>query len=374
MSHSLFEQIVDIENFERAYRQTQKGKGKYKNESLIFNRDSVYNLEKLRRSVIDGSYEFSGYTRFTVYEPKERIIDAPFLPDKIVQIAINNVLKEIYFPSFIYDSYSCIDAKGTHRCVERISYFMRKASWEYGKDAQILKIDIKKFFYTIDRGVLKSILPKKITCRKTLDLLFKIIDSADSISLLGMPLGNTLSQLASNIYMNKLDQYCKRQLSIRYYIRYADDIVIAVKDKDEAIQVLKLIVVFLREYLNLNVNERKTKIFPISQGVNTVGFKIHKTHRLLRNDSKKKIKRRAKKMRRLLIERKVEPEKAEQILNSWLGHAKYGCSYNFIQKLIKRNDYIVLIDGKLKVDMKKIERERAEYDLQRSEPMGVMST
>lgn len=364
MSTQIFDQIVDIKNLEKAYHKSQKGQGKYKVQAMKFSRNQTYNLLKLRQSLIDGSYEFGGYTKFKVYEPKERIIYAPTYIDKIVQLAINNIIKEIYNQSFIYDSYACIDNKGTHKAVERISYFMRKASWEYGDKAFIIKIDIQKFFYTIDREILKKLLPKKIKCKRTLELIYKIIDSADNIDSLGMPLGNTLSQICANIYMNELDQYCKRKLRLHYYVRYADDIVVIVKNKNEAKAKLKLIKEFLETKLNLKTNDNKTKIFPISQGVNTVGFKIYITHRLLRNSSKKKIKRKAKKMKNLIKTGKMTIEKAEQILNSWLGHAKYGNSYNFIQRLLNKNNYICFNNKEiLKIEINKLQ-EGDEYALQ----------
>lgn len=293
-----------------------------------------------------------------VYEPKERIINAPHYKDKIVQLAINNVLKEVYQPCFIYDTYACLDNKGTHACVKRISYFMRKAKWEYGEDAYIIKIDVKKFFYTIDRKILKLLLPIKIKCKKTLELLFKIIDSAKLIDILGLPLGNTISQICANVYMNVVDQYAKRNLRLKYYVRYADDIVIIVKNKEEANRILNLIKMHVEAQLHLKLNKNKSKIFPVNQGVNTIGFKIYPTHMLLRNDSKKKIKRKLNKMKRLLVEEKMTIEKAEQILNSWFGHAKQANSHNFINKLLNKYDFIKLEKEVLKINREVINNER----------------
>ena len=350
----IFNCITDHNNILKAYHQTQLGPGKYKREAMEFHKNQTHNLGKLRQSLLDETYKFSGYEEFMVYEPKERLIHAPRYKDKIVQLSINNILKEVIHPKFIFDSYACIDGKGTHRCVSRMQSLMRKAKWHYGEDAYIIKIDIKKFFYTIDRGVLKNIMRKKIDCDKTIELLVKIIDSADSISEKGLPLGNTLSQISANLYLNELDQFCKRKMSLKYYIRYADDIVVIVKNKELAKDILKCIEAFLSERLHLESNKKKTKIFPLSQGVNTVGFKIHPTHKLLRNDSKKKIKRKAKKMRRLIGDGCMTQSKAEQILNSWKGHAQNGNSYNFINQLIARNDYICMSNkGNLKVEVLK---------------------
>lgn len=347
---SLFNKIVDEYNIYKAYQKSLLGKNRYKKEVLIFTQNETSNLKKLRNSLIDGTYEFGDYEEFYVYEPKVRLIHAPRYVDKIVQLSINNVLKGVYNHCFIYDSYACIDEKGTHKCVDRISYFMRKAMWEYGSDAHIVKIDIKKFFYTIDRSVLKKLYKKKIRCAKTLELIYKITDSASVISEKGLPLGNTLSQISANVYMNEVDQYAKRKLSIKYYVRYADDTVIIVKNKEEAKETLEKIRLFVKEHLNIDLNEKKSKIFPITQGVNTIGFKIHPTHRMLRNDSKKKIKRKMKKFPNLLESGEITSNKVEQIINSWHGHAKNANSYSFISKITHNNNYICkCASGALKV-------------------------
>lgn len=358
LQQGIFDRIVAEDNVDEAYIQTLGGKGKYNPDAMVFSLDEVYNLMVLRQSLIDETYEFDGYIEFKVFEPKKRIVNAPYYKDKIVQLAINNVLKEIYNPCFIYDSYACIDGKGTHKCVDRIQYFLRKAKWQYGKDAFIIKLDIKKFFYSIDRDVLKTLLPKKIKCQKTLRLLFKIIDSADSIDDLGLPLGNTLSQISANIYMNEVDNYCKRKLSLKYYVRYMDDIFIIVANRDTAREVLELIRIFIKENLHLDFNKDKTKIFPLNQGVNAIGYKMYPTHKLLRNDSKKKIKRKVKAMPHLIKEGRLTVEKAEQMLNSWKGHAEHANSYNFILSLIANHDFLYLVKKKnktvFKIDVSKL--------------------
>lgn len=318
-----------------------KGDSKYKDEAIEFSNNLTYNLNELRQSLINGTYEFSGYYTFKVYEPKERIINAPCFKDKIVQIAINNIMKGKYYKTFIYDSYACIDNKGTHACAVRTQKFLKQAYWKY-ENAFIIKMDIKKFFYTIDRDILKEILLKKVKCEKTYKLLEHIIDSADVIDKIGLPLGNTLSQICANIYMNELDQYIKRKLSIKFYTRYADDMCLICESKSEAKKVLKLCDIFINKELNLKLNKRKTKIFPIEQGVNYVGYKIYHTHMLLRNESKSKVKRRLKAYGKLYRENKITSNKLEQMLNSWKGHADYANSYNFYNKLVDKFEYLKL--------------------------------
>ncbi|NMB43490.1 MAG: RNA-dependent DNA polymerase, partial [Clostridiales bacterium] len=134
LQQSLFDKITNEENLYKAYKKSLEGDSKYNPDAMTFAQDEVYSLMKLRQSLIDETYKFDGYIRFPVFEPKKRIIDAPHYKDKIVQLAINNVLKEVYNKCFIFDSYACIDGKGTHKCVDKIQHLMRKAKWEYGEE------------------------------------------------------------------------------------------------------------------------------------------------------------------------------------------------------------------------------------------------
>ena len=346
---SLFNEIIDEENIEDAYRKSMKAKCKYKVDAILFDKDKTENVQILIDELKSGTYEMQDYNQFYVYEPKERLIYAPKFRDKLVQMMVNNVIKHIYQRAFIYDSYACIDGKGTHRAADRIQHFLRKAGWQYSGNAYVVKIDIKKYFYSIDRKILKSLLPKKIKCKQTLELLYKIIDSSPNKK--GLPLGNITSHILANIYLNELDKYCKRKLSIKYYVRYMDDAMLIVDGKEKAKEVLSLIERFLQDNLNLKLNEKKSKTFPAKQGVNMVGYKIYKTHKLLRNDSKKKIKRKVKKMPGLISSGKITKDKAEQMLNSWLGHARNADSYNFVLSLLKRHFYLSL-EGKSKINIR----------------------
>jgi len=339
--NNIFHQIISEENIDNAFKKTQRGVMKYKKGSLNYCQNLTNNLNSLRIRLLLDQYTPQEYHSFKVYEPKERIIDAPAFEDKIVQHMVNNVLKDLYKPCFIFDSYSCIEGKGTLACVNRISQFLRKSYKQYGDNSYIIKMDVSKFFYSIDRNILKKIIRKKIKCKGTLKLLDNIIDSSPND--LGLPLGNLTSQLFANIYLNQLDQYCKRVLKLKYYVRYADDMVVIVKGLDNARWIKTKIAEFLKNNLSLELNPKKSKIFPIKQGVNTVGFKIYRTHRLLRNNCKKKIKSKLRKIPNLIETNRLTKEKANQMLNSWWGHAKNCNSYNFLVYLTKQFTYLINI-------------------------------
>ena len=335
---NLFDQITSDDNIYKAYKNTQKASLKYKYRSLIFGQHLTRNLKELKESLLSGNYTVGKYTRFTVYEPKERIIDAPDYKDKIVQHMLSNVVGEIYRRCFIYDSYSCIKGKGTHKAVAKINEYIKAGTNKFN-EPYIVRTDIRKFFYSIDREILKRLFRKKIKCGEALLLMDKIVDSSPEEK--GLPLGCTTSQLFTNIYLNELDNYVKRVLKVRYYVRYSDDAILIVEGKKTAQDTLLKVKNFI-EGLNLKLSPEKSMISKIKQGVNMVGFYIHPTHRKLRRCSKKRVKRKLKKMPRLIEKGKMKPQKAEQMLNSWLGHAKHGSTYNFINYLVERFDHLKL--------------------------------
>lgn len=341
----LYEKIVAYDNLLFAYKQTIKGARKFRKDAVLFSMAEDVNIVNLWKELKTGKYQIGEYVRFKVYEPKERLVSAPRIRDKIVQFATHNVIKDVYKDVFIKDSYACLEDRGTHRAVDTVQRYMRIAEREWG-DGWIVKFDISKFFYTIDREILKRILRKKIACKKTLWLLDQIIDSSPEGEV-GIPLGNVTSQDFANIYLNELDQYVKRYLGIKYYVRYMDDCIAIVPTKEEAKLLKERMILFLRTKLNLKENEKKTQIFPLKQGVNAYGFKIWTTHRKVRDQSKRAMKRRIKAMDRKLKAGLLTEKEVKQAVDSWLGHARHSNSYNLAKKIFAPYPYIN-VEGEMK--------------------------
>jgi len=339
---TIFDRITDYANLEKAYQQTQKGERKFRADSIRFSFAARANLVRLWQDLRHGTYQVGPYIQFRVYEPKERRISAPYVRDKIVQFAAHTVLQEIYRPVFIGDSYACLEGRGSHRAAKQVQHYMRLCQWKYGT-GWIVKLDVKKYFYSIDRGILKQLLRKKIKCIKTLALLDMIIDSSPE-GVTGLPLGNVTSQDFANIYLNELDQYVKRYLGAKWYIRYMDDVVAIVPSREEAKRLLAKMKWFLWEKLRLETND-KTKIFPLGQGVNAYGYKIWTTHKLVRDSSKKAMKRRIKAMDRKFEAGEISEEEVQQAVNSWLGHARHSNSYNLAKKIFASYPYIQVEGG-----------------------------
>lgn len=338
-----YERIIDFAAIEKAYKQTQKGSRKFRHSSILFDLHKVYNLTRLWRDLKNETYALGEYTKFSVYEPKERVVSAPTLRDKIVQVLVHDQLAELCKKLFINDSYACIKDKGTHQAVRTVYRNMRTMNYQTNGEAWIVKMDVRKYFYSIDREILKRMLRDNIDDEAFLGLLDKIIDSSPEGSR-GIPLGNISSQDFANIYLNKLDQYAKHYLGLRYYVRYADDLVIVVPSREKAKETLEALTRFLNERLNLSTNE-KSQIFPIKQGVNAYGFKIKTTHIQLRDSSKKAMKRRIKKMDEKLQAGEITLEEVRQSVNSWLGHARHSNSYTLAKSIFEKYNYINIEGG-----------------------------
>lgn len=337
---NLYEQIISFRNLEYSYTQVVKGERKFRKDAILFSMLLDANLIRLWRELKFGKYEVGEYIRFKVYEPKERWVSAPRVRDKVVQFATHHIIKDVYANVFISDSFACLEGRGTHAAVNALQRDMRIAEREY-VDPWIVSIDVSKFFYSIDRTILKHILRKKIKCAKTLWLLDKMIDSSPEGET-GIPLGNVTSQDFANIYLNEVDQYAKRHLGIRYYVRYMDDTNMVVDGKERAQAVMRQVCSYLRSHLNLVENPKKSQIFPLRQGVNAYGYKIWTTHRKIRDQSKRAMKRRMKAMDRKLQAGEIEQASVLQAVNSWLGHARHSNSYNLCRKIFEPYPYITI--------------------------------
>lgn len=313
----------------------------YKTEVIKFELNLENNLTNLLNNMKNGKYHLGKYYSFKVYEPKERVINALPYVDRIVhQWYVEEFVKPYIVPKFINTSFACLKDKGTHKAVEEVSNQLRDFKRDYG-DFWILKCDISKFFYSIDPYVLFKILQKYIADKKLLKFTHLLLfDGRNASDKVGIPIGNYTSQFFANIYLNELDQYVKRTLKIKYYTRYMDDFIILAKTKNECILLKQQIENFLATKLHLSLND-KSRIYPYKMGVNFCGYRIFTTHKLLRTNSKKKIKRQVKHWNKLYHKNNLNIHNTMQSINSWLGHSKHCNSYNLQKKILNSCDFLL---------------------------------
>lgn len=318
----LFDQIVSMDNLRAAYRKARKGKSS-KSAIRRFGTSPEIRLENIRRSLINGSFTTSAYLTKWVFEPKARLIYVlPFNPDRIVQHAIMNVIEPIWDRMLISDSYACRSGKGIHAGSRKVMEFVRRYRY-------CLKCDISKFYPSVDHAILFSIIQRKIKCSRTLELLRNIIYSIGGGK--NVPIGNYTSQWFGNLYLNELDQHLKHEWRIKPYVRYCDDFVLFSDDKPFLNRMALVIKEFVWERLRLTLS--KCDLFPVTQGVDFLGYRHFRNYILLRKSTAQRIKRRLRLLPRLLERGRITADSFRSSLASSLGWLKWCNSHNLALNL-----------------------------------------
>lgn len=310
---NLYQQVCDINNLYKADSLAQRGKAKQYGVT-VHNRQQDENLYALQNMLLDKTYKTSAYTVFKVFEPKEReVYRLPYFPDRITHYAVLNVLEPVFMSVFTADTYSSIKGKGIHAALKGV----RKALNDTENTEYCLKFDITKFYPSVDHDILKALLRKKFKDKDLLWLLDEIIDSAP-----GLPIGNYLSQFFANFYLTYFDHWLKESKGVKYYFRYADDIVILSKSKSDLHQLLSE----CRDYLSINLRlqiKSNYQVFPVkARGIDFVGYKCFHTHTLLRKSIKKRF------------AKAVKAGKGKNSVDSYKGWAIHADSKNLIKKLL----------------------------------------
>lgn len=148
----------------RAASQDKRGDKNY----YRFTRRLGRNIYRLQQTLRDGTYRPAPCTRFkTKDRGKERLIEAPTFNDLVVQHAVYAVILPICDRRFIHHSFACRIGKGTHMAADWLQDVMQHAD----SGAWLLHVDVRKFFYSIDRDVLFKILGRWIKDKVLLRLM-----------------------------------------------------------------------------------------------------------------------------------------------------------------------------------------------------------
>ncbi len=293
---------------------------------------------------------------FIIHDPVQREVFAASFRDRIIHHYLYNQLEPVLDPAFIYDSYSCRKGKGTLFGIERLEHHIRSCSENYHRHCFALKLDIEGYFMNMDRSLLFDMLQSRIDSLASGGRLPEGFDYDTVLFLLrqivfldptkgcrikgslsdwkglpstkslfrsapgcGLPIGNLTSQLFSNVYLNEMDQYVKRNLGFRHYGRYVDDFYIIDGSRDRLSAAVPLVADFLSSRLHLNLNYRKVKIIPVECGVPFLGAVVSSDGRHLSRKSTRRIEHR--RMDSLCCER--NPFALQAIVNSYSGYLEH---------------------------------------------------
>jgi len=340
---TLFEKLTSFENLYAAARSAQRGK-RFKPSVARFHRDLAASLVKLQDELREGSYLPGAYRTFTIYEPAKRYISAAPYRDRVVHHALCNVIEPLFEKSFIYDSYANRIGKGTHRALDRCTEYARR--FEY-----VFQGDVKQFFPSIDHQVLFERLERRIWDPRVLALAKIIVDSSNeqpaaefyfpgddlftpSERRRGLPIGNLTSQFWANVHMDPLDHHFRDELGAPGYIRYVDDFLVFSNNKTD--------LQFYREELRrrmiplrLMLNERKSRIYPVTEGIPFLGFRIFQNQRRLLPNAVRRAKLRLNRLAAAYGEGRIDMKTVSRSVKAWIAHAMHGDTAGLRRRLFE---------------------------------------
>lgn len=319
---NLYPQICSMENIHTAHLNARKGKAHYHEVQMVNANEELY-LPKIQNMLLNKTFRNSEYTTFMKLDgTKEReIFKLPYFPDRIIHHCIVQVLEPIWMKTLIADTYSSLKGRGIHKGVKRI----KAALTDKKNTTYCLKLDIRKFYPSINHDILKTVLQRKIKDPDVIWILNEIIDSTD-----GVPIGNYLSQHFGNLYLSGFDHYMKEQMHCKYYFRYCDDVVILHASKEHLADLRIKASEYLEKNLKLQL-KNNWQVFPVGiRGIDFLGYRFYPTHTTLRKSI-------ATRFKQTISQIKSSTPKTSGMVNSimsYQGWLKYADCHNLKTGLI----------------------------------------
>lgn len=373
--------MFELEKLLLAYRSCRKNK-RNTIHALEYELDYEKNLSELSRRLKNRTYECGRSICFAVTYPKLREVFASEFEDRVVHHLLVLKMEEKFEKTFSHSSFACRKGKGMLAASKYLRSMVLKVTKNKTRSAYYGQFDIKSFFMSIDREVLLEILLRKINREfKNTDELVWLVEKVvnhdptkkvlfkSSPSLLseipsgkslfkvpkgkGLPIGNLTSQFFANVYLNELDQYVKRELKVKHYVRYVDDMVLLSENQEDLILWREKINEFLKNKLKLELQPSKDKYGSVYSGIDFVGYVTKPAYSLSRNRVVKNLKSKlhyfnqgyvisTKNSQQEVLPISLPPnrENLERILcvvNSCYGHLIHSSSYGLRKKLFEKN-------------------------------------
>ncbi|MEI7908713.1 MAG: RNA-directed DNA polymerase [Verrucomicrobiota bacterium] len=241
----LLEKVADPANLRLAFWKAARGKSAAR-DVVAYRCRLEENLAVMRTGILDGTVEVGQYHFFKIHDPKERNICAAAFPERVLHHALMNVCEPVFERRLVFDTYACRTGKGRIKALARAQHFARRHSW-------YLKLDVRRYFDSINHAVMKSLLERILKDQAVLDIFKHIIDSHAVRTGTGLPIGNLTSQHFANLYLGELDHHAKEMLRVPGYVRYMDDFVLWADDKATLRQWFEEVTMFVSETLKLEL-------------------------------------------------------------------------------------------------------------------------
>lgn len=350
------EQVTEYDNLYQAYLKARRSK-RFRNEVLEFSADLEDNLHEIQDSLRNMTYRPGPYKRKIIHDPVDRLIMWQAFVHRVVQWAVYRVINPAFVQGYIEDSYACIKGRGSDAAAQRLFYFMQQdgrveKAAGLGPDGRAArrfyfqKLDTAKFFYRIDHQVSLDLVGRKCNYDPWLMWIMDLFVNAEGekfgfppgksvkeiapdemVADKGLAVGSLLNQMLANVNQNEVDHFAKRQLRIHQYVRYMDDIVMISDSKAQLREWRREIETFMAERLKLELNPKKTFIQPISHGIDFCQYRIYPDHIRLKKPTALRMKRNLKRIQNLYAEGKIDLERAQKTVNSYMGLMSHCDSY-----------------------------------------------
>jgi len=276
----LYRQINERENLCLAFSKAAKGKHG-RREVMTFRENFEENIQDLIEQIFDQKVRVGNYHFFHVHDPKKRLICAASFSERVLHHAIMNICEPALESYAIYDTYACRKGKGGHKAIERTQQFSRRFDW-------YLKLDISRYFDSIDHDILLALLKRRFKDKELLMLFERILDTYLTRPGKGVPIGNLFSQHMANFYLGYLDHWVKEVLRIRGYVRYMDDFILWAHEKESLKKTLDTLSLWLQKTLKLKLNQN-IQLNRCSRGIPFLGYRVYPQTVRLGSSSKKRF-------------------------------------------------------------------------------------
>ena len=278
-ANKLFDKIVERDNLSLAVSKASRGK-RHRSEVQDFMRNLNANMNDIRVRIVQENYPFGNYHQFMIFDPKQRLITAPSFAERVVHHAIMNVCEDVLERSLIHDSYACRTGKGREACILRAQQYSRRFKY-------FLKIDIRRYFDSIDHLILLNLLRSKFKEDRLLNLFDQIIQSHHRATGVGLSIGSLMSQHFANFYLSPVDRHIKEEIRVRGYVRYMDDMILWSDNSVELKAWLVKVKGFLADSLKLRFSATPY-VNKCQHGIDFLGCRIYSTHCALSRRSKRR--------------------------------------------------------------------------------------
>jgi retron-type reverse transcriptase len=340
---TLWEKLTSFGNLYVAAKEAQRGK-RFKPAVGRFHYDLAGSLIELRDELLSERYRPGPYRTFTIYEPARRFISAAPYRDRVVHHALCQTIEPLFERSFIFDSYANRVGKGTHRALDRCQQYCRRYNY-------VFQGDIRLFFPSIDHEILLARLARRIFDPQVLALACLILEhsnpqppafayfTGDDLFTpyqrrRGLPIGNLTSQFWANVYLDPLDHYLRDELAVPGYVRYVDDFLVFSNDKAQLVEWRDAISGRL-ELARLALNQRKSRVFPVSEGVPFLGFHVFPNYRRLLPGAVTRARRRFQRLAGDYRLGQIGMEEVRRSASAWIAHASHGNTLGLRRQIFK---------------------------------------